>query len=550
MAAPFDVPLPAVGAKPWNLNPAIQEVRARVGSTEDVVNSGRLSETGLKSSLVSQKPTIVYVDKFGAVGDGVTDDTAAIQAAIDSVPGNAVFMLTGVHKVSTLYIDKVDWRLTGPGTILDGKIVIGHATGSTTNQFWFIDNVKFKHSTPLAEGSVSIEVLLSRRGTIENCHFDGAEKAISVPAFAGAVFHGTAQVKVIKNEFERVGYALYVDRLDEITWLHASDFKFIANTVNWARYKHIHCKSIDGIVIDSNVFFFRSYDTLDEFKLQNIYIGESDWVIITGNNIFEAGYEGIQLDKPRHFTISNNLIAWPGQRDLASAVKLTGTTSLNGTITGNVISKFTRHAVQLDLGLSGFVRVSANLFEYTDNPGTYYGPSLTPPTAAITSINHYGVANGSIAKVVDVGNELRGNLFNIHPGGIVARVGVLPDSGVSAIRTQVSVTAANTNIVKLSSSRDGTTIYGGLMFIEARNGSSDTGNNASYVLHVTKSPGGTLISQISAQGLTAGNSANWPSFTFSFDSATNQLRASPVSNTSGSFYFYITAMGNVQLAQV
>jgi hypothetical protein len=59
---------------------------------------------------------IVSVTDFGAVGDGVTDDTAAVQAALDSLAtGGVVFMPAGVYKI--------DADLTVPnGVTLDGGI--------------------------------------------------------------------------------------------------------------------------------------------------------------------------------------------------------------------------------------------------------------------------------------------------------------------------------------------------------------------------------------------------------------------------------------------
>lgn len=59
----------------------------------------------------------VSVKDFGAVGDGVTDDTAAIQAAIDSlVTGGTVVLPTGVYKTtSTLTLNVEGVSLVGEG---------------------------------------------------------------------------------------------------------------------------------------------------------------------------------------------------------------------------------------------------------------------------------------------------------------------------------------------------------------------------------------------------------------------------------------------------
>ena len=68
----------------------------------DFTNSGT---GGVERTLQAKLEDVVNVKDFGAVGDGVTDDTAAIQAAIDSAAalnnGGSVFLPTGVYLVSS-----------------------------------------------------------------------------------------------------------------------------------------------------------------------------------------------------------------------------------------------------------------------------------------------------------------------------------------------------------------------------------------------------------------------------------------------------------------
>ena len=72
-------------------------------------------------SLLFGDPTgygVVNVKDFGAVGDGLTDDTAAIQAALDSAPaiGKAVFFPTGTYRTTSALTVKSYTRLFGTST--------------------------------------------------------------------------------------------------------------------------------------------------------------------------------------------------------------------------------------------------------------------------------------------------------------------------------------------------------------------------------------------------------------------------------------------------
>jgi hypothetical protein len=90
----------------------------------------------------------VSVKDFGAVGDGVADDTAAIQAAINANPGKIIFVPKGSYKFSQLTI-------SSNGTTLMGEAMLGGTTfiptQTTGNDFVFngcqhsqIQNVNFR----------------------------------------------------------------------------------------------------------------------------------------------------------------------------------------------------------------------------------------------------------------------------------------------------------------------------------------------------------------------------------------------------------------------
>lgn len=107
-----------------------------------------------------------------------------------------------------------------------------------------------------------------------------------------------------------------------------------------------------------------------------------------------------------------------------------------------------------------------------------------------------------------------------------------------------AVTAATTLVTLTSGLSFNTSVsYAGMLQIEVRNTPGTLGSNVtSYILHITKQYGGAgLVSVISQQGLVAGAAAKHPSFTFTV--VDDQLTVTPIGLTSGTFLFWITAMG-------
>lgn len=68
---------------------------------------------------------VVSVSDFGAVADGVTDDTAAIQAAIDAAAGGAVLLPKGRYRVDgVLVVHESGVVLRGEGSGPDGSVLV------------------------------------------------------------------------------------------------------------------------------------------------------------------------------------------------------------------------------------------------------------------------------------------------------------------------------------------------------------------------------------------------------------------------------------------
>lgn len=81
------------------------------------------------TSLPYHGGTVVDVRTYGAVGDDTTDDTAAIQAAIDSLPvnGGAVYIPRGTYKLTSALTLHSKLRMYGDS---DGGTVLRQSVGS------------------------------------------------------------------------------------------------------------------------------------------------------------------------------------------------------------------------------------------------------------------------------------------------------------------------------------------------------------------------------------------------------------------------------------
>lgn len=110
-----------------------------------------------------------------------------------------------------------------------------------------------------------------------------------------------------------------------------------------------------------------------------------------------------------------------------------------------------------------------------------------------------------------------------------------------------SITAANTPLLTLTDLIGNTTHYSGLLMVTARSTKwpDNLGQSASYVLHVCKGPTGPAVNVVNSAGATAGGAANHPSFTWTLDTTNNELEVSPVSLTSGNFFFNVVPVGDI-----
>ena len=512
----------------------------------------RLTEAVQSATFVKRGDLVYNVNDFaGVIGDGVADDTTAIQAAIDSLPEYATLLFTRTYNVTSITLNTRFVTLTGSGRILNGKLRIG-TTGTRRDLFIEIAGLTFEgpSATPTV-GSYGIELLKARVVNIHHNKFVNLDKAVYVSPLADAIAHDTSMITVDKNHFTLVNYAMYGDRDPAVTWQHFADSRFTGNMINLALITAVWVYSVDGIDVSHNTTFFPSSTSTNipirDGRRNSLYIGASDWIHVAHNNFFEAGLEGILLADAKHFSVIGNLIAWPGQNVASDGIKITGTSAPNGSISDNTVSRFTGNGIGVYSTGAGTYVVRDNVLEYIFNTTTYLG------SPALTTFDHFGVYQDSASgdNVFESGNQNSSGIYNKRKGSLISTVRLDNHNAASASRSPLLGTAFTAltaaPIFTVQSSAHGIISFSGLIHVEAKSSDSESGNLSSYLLYVSKHPLGTTVTVISNQGLLTGSSANWPSFTFSLDDTTAVLSAVPVGQTAGTFFFFATTLGNLRL---
>jgi hypothetical protein len=191
-----------------NVQNAIQEV-----VTDLSASSGSSLVGFLQSGTSAQATTVqaklresVSVKDFGAVGDNVTNDTAAIQAALTAATGKSIYFPAGTYKYSTLTI-AAGMRLYGDGA--SSRLYTTQTSGGgvtvTTTSAVIVENMTFTSAGAQTSGGyfvvnpgagentqttfrkvafdnyfIAVQFIRASLWTIDNCYFGTAGIAGSI----------------------------------------------------------------------------------------------------------------------------------------------------------------------------------------------------------------------------------------------------------------------------------------------------------------------------------------------------------------------------------
>lgn len=263
--------------------------------------------------------------QFGAYGDGVHDDTAAIQAAIDHSPGlilsNGSYIIDPVNMdaTGTFYGVKLKsnfsligvnanivtpaGRLTGrviksltadtlQNVVIDGITFIGHATSSTSDE----------------SGLVAMEHVRASNYEIKNCVFTGFNKNIELTLCSRCDIHDNTILDAVETATQINGYGVLLEVCSDCIVEH--------NSIKVDRHC-VYVNECNGVVVKNNRCTgsnvvnpsFSNYEG-------NIKIDGSDNIQVTGNlieyNYYGIGFHnGFAADRQyggKHCLIADNVI--------------------------------------------------------------------------------------------------------------------------------------------------------------------------------------------------------------------------------------------------
>lgn len=330
-----------------------------------------------KLAFSQTKENVISVADYGAVGDGVNDDTAAIQAAIDATPNKG-----------KLYIPEGNFKITTTLEVSKAITIEGfsrHATsfltvGVSALKINKISNVKLRHfncaaavrhtTTPNTLIGIEIDGDNVNRAfniKLQGIYVDGYQTAIKATNMWSSVLD---TVVTANGQHGIRAYDLSVNNV-------ITSCSFSCDGTGYGINLFGNTQSIEGWMISNTLIFnclvgifgqacthtYVSNCILDFNVVTGIKIADnganfgSNWSI-TNNYIAVGTAGGIGIEhntsivsiQQRGNTISNNhILSYSGSVGLYG-IYITGSEAKYNIINGNTISNFSAHDVRSDLG--------------------------------------------------------------------------------------------------------------------------------------------------------------------------------------------------------
>ena len=295
------------------------------------------------------KTSLNSVKLFGAVGDGVTDDSAAFMSAMSA--GDAIYIPAGVYNVPTFKPNKAltivcDGTIKNPLTFThDTNIFGGTYNGKLTftNCKINIDRVNVNTSTQALHGA-------SVTGTVTNSRFNGDNDNIVLfenstnVIVSNCTIHSKSTTSKLHNiQFNNCNCSTISDCYsDSSAWFGYSLYNSLACTVNNCISVNSHAEGVNLENTNSSTVqgctLYWDTDKSNDYGLSIFGNNEktANLNLISNNMIYQCAQSGIAVDgNAQQNRVDNNYIVLPNSKNIIrkcaiSSAKLNGYTGRGG----------------------------------------------------------------------------------------------------------------------------------------------------------------------------------------------------------------------------
>lgn len=459
---------------------------------------------------------VYNVRAFGAVGDGVTDDTAAIQAAINAatsggdvfVPYTSAGYLCGALTINpgVRFIFANQAKLIAPASLASSWIkglaeVVHNGTAVVNGTFDASSATSTSVAAVIDFGSVSsCPNLRVQSNRIINAPVHGI--------FTTESIYTTERKWILDNSIEghgiaTTGFGIYQDYVGNI--LIAGNYVYSANGDDGIELGHsgpaylgglnIHMQASNNVSLGGQIQFpFSDYaviigNTVENNTIQND-VNTANNVQIIGNKVMNAtpapGYAGIRVSGNNCIIQGNDITVTTND-----GISVTGASS-GGSIVGNRIYSSWSSAASgqalNDNGASDLI-ISNNYCDGVTGKGFTYGLNLTgtghhvtenyftpgvfdgltgSATYTLVEHNYFNVYNAPAASLLGTYSVLRNN-YRANPGG-AQTAPAIPASGTAytnpfAFDCEVYITGGTVTVIAIGGTATGLT--SGQFFVPA-----------------------------------------------------------------------------------
>lgn len=409
---------------------AISNASVAATSLSASVNNPSLNYLSNGTNAVARSYASVFGDRvsvkdFGAKGDGVTDDTAAIQAAINyaetfTIPG-AVYFPNGIYVISsalnvtagiTMYGDSLQAPQIRPASTIQAITV-------STSSAFTLRGLYINYTTAQSSGLYAITVTASSGSnafsTFRDVWISGAYNDINLQEssfflvdrcffenFSGSALNvsdaqniDVGDSTVINSTF--FNFSTYVGTGTAITYQSAGGLRVINNkfgaTLNGVYFNYATdsgsvTPNTAQLLITGNSFDTMTGNAVALLRQTNTDIFNS---VVISNNVFPDCFSSINIPLDvngnwlDHVTITGNVIVTPAT---ASAVGITLNSITNFAVTGNSLQNNSTTGTGITIGstaTSGMVALN-NLA----SPAVAWQNAIFTASSSVSIMNNLG----------------------------------------------------------------------------------------------------------------------------------------------------------------